>query len=83
MQDAPLARLWYYARPYRLRIATASLWSFLNKAADIAPPFRNADRIYVVSDGTILESGTHGELVDHPGIYRSLWAVQTGSAVGN
>lgn len=44
---------------------------------------RHADRIYVVSDGTILESGTHGELVDHPGIYRSLWAVQTGSAVGN
>jgi ATP-binding cassette subfamily B protein len=39
MHDAPLARLWYYARPYRLRIATASLWSFLNKAADIAPPF--------------------------------------------
>jgi ATP-binding cassette subfamily B protein len=44
---------------------------------------RHADRIYVVSAGSILESGTHGELVDHPGIYRSLWAVQTGSAVGD
>ena len=42
---------------------------------------RHADRIYVISNGSILESGTHGELVDHPGIYRSLWAVQTGSAV--
>ena len=42
---------------------------------------RHADRIYVVSGGSIVESGTHGELLDHPGIYRSLWAVQTGSAV--
>ena len=44
---------------------------------------RHADRIYVVSEGSILESGTHGELIDHPGIYRSLWAVQTGVAVGD
>jgi ATP-binding cassette subfamily B protein len=44
---------------------------------------RHADRIYVVSAGSIVESGTHGELVDHPGIYRSLWAVQTGVAVGD
>jgi ATP-binding cassette subfamily B protein len=43
---------------------------------------RHADRIYVVSAGSILESGTHRELIDDPGIYRSLWAVQTGSAVG-
>ncbi len=42
---------------------------------------RHADRIYVVSDGSIIESGTHAELLDHPGIYRSLWNVQTGAAV--
>ncbi|MEA2022796.1 MAG: ABC transporter ATP-binding protein [Actinomycetota bacterium] len=42
---------------------------------------RHADRIYVVGAGTIVESGTHDELIDHPGIYRSLWEVQTGSAV--
>jgi ATP-binding cassette subfamily B protein len=42
---------------------------------------RHADRIYVVDTGTIVESGTHDELIDHPGIYRSLWEVQTGSAV--
>ena len=42
---------------------------------------RHADRIYVVGSGTIVESGTHDELIDHPGIYRSLWEVQTGSAV--
>ena len=44
---------------------------------------RHADRIYVVNEGAIVESGTHHELVDHPGIYRSLWTVQTGSAVGD
>ena len=44
---------------------------------------RHADRIHVISAGSILESGTHRELVDHPGIYRSLWAVQTGLAVGD
>jgi ATP-binding cassette, subfamily B, bacterial len=42
---------------------------------------RHADRIYVVSDGSIIESGTHADLVGHPGIYRSLWNVQTGAAV--
>ncbi|MFV9672875.1 MAG: ATP-binding cassette domain-containing protein, partial [Acidimicrobiia bacterium] len=42
---------------------------------------RHADRIYVVGDGTIVESGTHEELIDHAGIYRSLWKVQTGSAI--
>ena len=44
---------------------------------------RHADRIYVISAGSIVESGTHRELVDHPGIYHSLWSVQTGSAVGD
>ncbi len=42
---------------------------------------RHADRIYVVGAWRIVESGTHDELIDHPGIYRSLWKVQTGSAV--
>jgi len=42
---------------------------------------RHADRIYVIADGRVVESGSHDELVDHPGIYRSLWDVQTGEAV--
>ena len=41
---------------------------------------RNADKIYVIDRGTVAESGTHRSLLDHDGIYRSLWNVQTGVA---
>jgi ATP-binding cassette subfamily B protein len=42
---------------------------------------RHADRIYVVDQGRVVEYGTHEELIDHDGIYRTLWTVQTGEAV--
>ncbi len=35
----PLKRIWHYADTYRGRIVLASMWSFLNKAVDLAPPF--------------------------------------------
>ena len=38
-RQAPLARLWDYAAGYRKRIVLASIYSFLNKAVDLAPPF--------------------------------------------
>jgi len=38
----------------------------------------NADRIYVMDKGRIVESGRHGELLERGGIYAALWAVQTG-----
>lgn len=41
---------------------------------------RHADWIYVLDAGTVVEQGTHDELVDADGIYASLWSVQTGSA---
>lgn len=37
-RPAPLKRLWRYATRHRRRIVIATIWSFLNKAVDIAPP---------------------------------------------
>jgi len=31
------------------------------------------DRIFVMDKGEIVESGTHAELLQQPGLYRSLW----------
>ncbi|KST62424.1 ABC transporter ATP-binding protein [Mastigocoleus testarum] len=39
---------------------------------------RNADRIYVMEYGQLVESGTHEELITENGIYASLWRVQSG-----
>jgi ATP-binding cassette, subfamily B, bacterial len=41
---------------------------------------RNADRIYVLAEGRVVESGTHDDLVDAGGVYAGLWQVQTGSS---
>jgi ABC-type multidrug transport system fused ATPase/permease subunit len=35
-----------------------------------------ADRILVMSEGRIVDSGTHAELVARPGIYRDLYREQ-------
>jgi len=37
---------------------------------------RNADRIYVIDDGRIVERGTHEELVEQGGLYRELYEQQ-------
>lgn len=39
---------------------------------------RNADRIYVMELGQIVEWGTHEELLERQGLYASLWRVQMG-----
>ena len=39
---------------------------------------RNADRIYVMEYGKLVEQGSHDDLLAHKGIYASLWRVQTG-----
>jgi len=40
---------------------------------------RNADRIYVLEAGRVVNSGTHEELLEQGGIYARLWQVQTGA----
>ncbi|BAZ31626.1 ABC transporter-related protein [Cylindrospermum sp. NIES-4074] len=39
---------------------------------------RNADCIYVMEHGELVESGTHEQLLEKNGIYTSLWRVQSG-----
>lgn len=39
---------------------------------------RNADRIYVMEQGKLVEQGRHEELLDQAGTYASLWRVQMG-----
>jgi ATP-binding cassette subfamily B protein len=39
---------------------------------------RNADQIYVMEYGQLIEAGTHQQLLEKNGIYASLWRVQSG-----
>ncbi|MFW9994970.1 MAG: ABC transporter ATP-binding protein [Candidatus Odinarchaeota archaeon] len=39
---------------------------------------RNADRIFVLENGEIVEQGTHDELITSNKLYAALWRVQTG-----
>lgn len=41
---------------------------------------RNANTIYVMAKGKVVEKGTHEELLQLNGIYAGLWQVQTGLA---
>jgi len=38
---------------------------------------KNADRIYTLEDGEIVEEGSHGELLDDDGEYAELYAIQS------
>lgn len=39
---------------------------------------RNADRIFVLENGSVSEQGRHEELISHGGLYAALWRVQMG-----
>lgn len=43
---------------------------------------RNADCIYVMEQGQLVEQGRHEELLDQKGIYEALWRVQMGQKLG-
>ena len=42
---------------------------------------RNAEIIYVLEKGRIVESGNHESLLDIKGVYSKLWSVQTGEKI--
>ena len=42
---------------------------------------RNADIIYVLENGSVVESGNHDSLLDIEGVYSKLWSVQTGEMI--
>ena len=39
---------------------------------------RNADKIIVMSDGEIIEEGSHNDLIEHKGVYNTLINIQNG-----
>ncbi|RZM81831.1 ABC transporter ATP-binding protein [Leptolyngbya iicbica] len=43
---------------------------------------RNADRIYVMAQGQLVEWGTHEELIERDDLYAGLWRVQMGLKAG-
>ena len=43
---------------------------------------RNMDRIVVIKNGKIVESGSHKQLLRSDGAYRKLWDMQTGGGIG-
>tara|TARA_Y100000748_G_scaffold112921_1_gene94447 strand:- start:1216 stop:2976 length:1761 start_codon:yes stop_codon:yes gene_type:complete len=42
---------------------------------------RNADIIYVLENGNVVESGNHESLLETNGVYSKLWSVQTGEKI--
>ena len=42
---------------------------------------RNAEIIYVLEEGKVVESGNHESLLDIEGVYSKLWSVQTGEKI--
>ena len=42
---------------------------------------RNADIIYVLENGSVVESGNHDSLLNIEGVYSKLWSVQTGEKI--
>ena len=42
----------------------------------------HADKVVVMEQGRISEEGTHSSLLEEGGVYRELWAVQSGERMG-
>jgi ABC-type multidrug transport system fused ATPase/permease subunit len=64
-----------------------ALWTLLSGRTAIViahrlSTVRRMDRLVVLERGTIVEQGTHEELVRRGGIYAALWARQSGGFLG-
>ncbi len=39
------------------------------------------DRIIVIEGGSVVDSGTHAELLQKEGLYKKLWSIQAGGFI--
>lgn len=63
-----------------------SLWDLMQNRTTIVVAHRLStlqwmDRILVFDKGTILEEGTHSQLLENEGVYKTLWDTQVGSLI--
>ncbi|MEO8691276.1 MAG: ABC transporter ATP-binding protein [Candidatus Saccharimonas sp.] len=68
------------------RLIQSSLKSLMEGRTSIVVAHRlstiaKLDRIIVLSDGKIIEDGTHSQLLENPKIYAKLWGHQTGGLI--
>jgi ATP-binding cassette subfamily B protein len=64
----------------------AALWELMKERTALVIAHRlstiqRMDRIVVLEDGTIVEEGTHGELLKKQGTYATLWSHQSGGFI--
>jgi ATP-binding cassette subfamily B protein len=68
------------------RLVQEALWSLMADCTSLVVAHRlstiaRLDRIVVVEDGAITDSGTHQQLLDHGGTYARLWDHQSGGFI--
>jgi ATP-binding cassette subfamily B protein len=68
------------------RLVQEALWSLMARCTSLVVAHRlstiaRLDRIIVVEDGAITDSGTHAELLSRDGTYHQLWQHQSGGFI--
>ena len=43
---------------------------------------KHMDRLLVMEEGQIIQEGSHAELIERPGLYKNLWAMQSAGFIG-